>query len=80
VNKLRDPIAINVLANNVRKHRTIKKMSMEVLANKANIEYSQLSRIELEKINTTVSVIFAIANALEVEPYQLLQKEPVVKS
>ena len=72
VKKLRDQAAINILAENIRKHRTVKNLTMQVLANKADIEYSQISRIERGKINTTVSVIFAIANALEIKPCDLL--------
>ncbi len=69
----RDIKAIGILAKNVRKYRTEKDMTMEVLANTTGIEYSQISRIERGLINTSVSVIFSIAKALEIEPSKLLE-------
>ena len=74
VAQLRDPIAIKVLAKNVRKFRIDKGLTMEELAASANIEYSQLSRIEREIINTSVSVIFALAKALEVPASELISE------
>lgn len=74
--QLRDISAIKLLANNIRKHREAKKLTMEQLANRANIEYSQVSRIERGIINTSISVIFAIAHALEVDPTELIQSKP----
>ncbi|MES2378121.1 MAG: helix-turn-helix transcriptional regulator [Bacteroidota bacterium] len=71
--QLRDPFAIATLAENVRKHRIAKDLSQEALANFAGIEYSQVSRIERGIINTSVSVIFALAKALDITPSQLLE-------
>lgn len=71
--QLRDISAITILGNNVRKYRTEKNITMEALANMANIEYSQISRIERGLINTSISVIFAIAQALDIKPSQLLE-------
>jgi len=75
VQQLRDKIAISILARNVRQYRNEKKLSLEALANRAGIEYSQVSRIERGVINTSVSVIFAIARALEIKPSQLLEEK-----
>lgn len=74
VPQLRDPIAIKILAENVKRYRTGSNLSQEALANMAGIEYSQISRIERGIINTSVSVIFAIAQALKVKPAQLLEQ------
>jgi transcriptional regulator with XRE-family HTH domain len=41
-------------------------MSMEELAYSSGIEYSQLSRIELGQVNTSVSHVAAIAETLKV--------------
>lgn len=71
--QLRDPIAIKILAENVKRYRTECNLTQEALANTAGIEYSQVSRIERGIINTSVSVIFAIAQALKVKPSQLLE-------
>lgn len=74
MSQLRDISAIKLLAENVRKYRIEKGMSMEALANEAGIEYSQISRLERGLLNTSVSVIFAVAKALEISPTKLLEK------
>lgn len=71
--QLRDPIAIKILAENVKRYRDLNNLTQEALANIVGIEYSQISRIERGVINTSVSVIFAIAQALNIKPYQLLE-------
>ena len=73
VAQLRDPIAISVLSKNVKRFRAKNGLTQEELANMADIEYSQISRIERGVINTSVSVIFAIAKALQVKPSELLE-------
>jgi transcriptional regulator with XRE-family HTH domain len=73
VPQLRDITAIQLLAKNVRKCRIAKSLSQEALANLAGIEYSQVSRIERGLLNTSVSVIFALAKALELKPSVLLE-------
>ena len=50
----------------VREIRKNKKLSMRKLAVLADIEYSQLSRIELGQINTTISSAYNLAQALDV--------------
>jgi len=74
VPQLRDKTAIDILAQNVRKYRLESGLTMEALANEAGIEYSQISRIERGLINTSVSVIFAIAKALKIKPAMLLNE------
>jgi transcriptional regulator with XRE-family HTH domain len=73
VSQLRDNNAIKILADNVKRFRQEQSLSQETLANMAGIEYSQISRIERGIINTSVSVIFAIAAALNIKPSQLLE-------
>ncbi len=57
---------IKALGRRIRAIRKAKKMSMETLAYTAGIEYSQLSRIEMGQINTSVSHVAVIAKILEV--------------
>lgn len=71
--QLRDPTAIKILAENVKRYRTKCNLTQEALANIAGIEYSQISRIERGLINTSVSVVFAIAQGLNITPSQLLE-------
>ena len=44
---------------------------MEKLAQTAGLEYSQISDIELVKINTTISTAYTLANALNILPKDL---------
>ena len=74
MSQLRDISAIIILAANVRKYRLAKNLSQEALANLAGIEYSQVSRIERGLLNTSISVVFALAKALEIKPSQLLDE------
>lgn len=55
------------IGNNVRRIRQEKNLSMEQLANKAEIEYRQLGRIERGEINTTVLSLHKIAKGLEID-------------
>ena len=73
MSQFRDPVAIKILADNVKRYRIDRKLSQETLANLAGIEYSQISRIERGVINTSISVIFAIAKALDTKPSLLVE-------
>lgn len=66
VRKAVNEIFIIEFGKNLRKIRLSKNVSMQTLAYTINVEYSQISRIELGKINTSISIVFEIANALEV--------------
>jgi len=69
-----EPLAIELLAINVRKQRIKADMSQLTLAGLVGVSYSQIARIELGKINTSVTMIYLIAQALEIEPDLLLKK------
>lgn len=56
-----------VIGQRIRKIRLEKKMSIEKLAHEAGIEYTQLSRIELGKINTSIYHIYIISLTLGIE-------------
>lgn len=71
--QLRNAQAITVLAINLRNHRLSRDLTQEKLAYIANIEYSQVSRIERGLLNTSISVIFILAAALDIKPSQLLE-------
>ena len=61
--------------NNLRKLRLAKNISMQNLAYAINVEYSQISRIELGKINTSISTANDIAIALEIPLSELFNFE-----
>ena len=60
------------LGIHLRQLREKKNMSQQDLANDSSIPKSQVARIELAQINTTVKTLIKIANALEIEPKDLL--------
>ena len=70
---LRNMYAIGLLADNVRLYRNGRNLSQEALANMADIELSQVSRVERKLLNTSVSTIYALAKALNIKPSQLLE-------
>ncbi len=56
---------------NLRLIRKSKGISMEKLANLSDFEYSQISRIELGQINTSIDTVFKLAKALEIDVKEL---------
>ncbi len=64
---------IKNFGNNVRQARLSKKWSMEYLANKADIELSQVYRIETGRVNPKLTTIINIANILEVNISELIK-------
>jgi len=56
----------------IRQLREKNNMSQQDLANDCNISKRQIGRIERGEINTTLKTIITIANALEIEPKELL--------
>ena len=63
----RDEKAIRLLGRKVKELRKKQKISQSQLAFEANIPRMQVSRIERGEINTSISTIFAIARALDVQ-------------
>ena len=46
-------------------------LTMEELAYRCGLSYTQLARIELGQINTTISTVFALARGLALSPSEL---------
>ena len=69
----RDDDFLNNVGKKIRDLRTSKGMTQMELAFKCNdMDYSQINRIELGKINFSASYLLLIAKALEVSPKKLL--------
>ena len=68
-------IGIVAFGQRLRVLRKEKGMSLEELAWKADLEYSQISRIERGLINTSLSQILVIAAALNVHHKELMNFE-----
>lgn len=60
------------LGVHIRQLREKKNLSQQDLANDCSIPKAQIGRIERAKINTTVRTLIKIANALEIEPKELM--------
>lgn len=69
---IRNQSYIDAFGANLKKLRLAKKLSRETLAAHAGIETMQIYRIETGKINTTISTVLALANALDTIPKKLL--------
>jgi len=61
----------------VRALREAKGLSQPELAYACEWEYSQINRIELGKINTSISHLFELADKLGVEPKDLLDFDSI---
>ena len=59
----------------IRKLREERDYSMRHLADLADVNYTQISKIETGKINTTISTAYAIAKALDVSIDELFKFE-----
>ena len=62
---------IKAFGNNLRRIRLEKGISQEDLADKANLTLSQVGRIERGVINTSISTVYSLASALEIESVDL---------
>lgn len=64
------------MGDKIRAVRIEKGLTQMDLAFKCNdTDYSQINRLELGKVNFSVSFLFLIANALEVKPSDLIPNE-----
>lgn len=71
----RDDEFLKVIGANVRRLRLGKGLTQMELAFACNDkDYSQINRIELGKVNFSVSYISLLAKVLEVEPQEFLTK------
>lgn len=67
----KDTVA-KLIGMRVRKLRMENHLTLETLAFNAEMDYTQLSRIELGKINTSIFQIHKIATALEISSSDIL--------
>lgn len=73
--KVKNEDLLNAFGQNLRSLRKKKGISMKHLADLADLEYSQIARIERGVINTTISSAYALANALEISLDKLFDFE-----
>lgn len=60
------------LGIHVRQLREKRGLSQQALADDCNLNKSQIARLEVAKVNTGIKTLIKIANALEIEPKELL--------
>lgn len=60
------------LGVHIRQIREIKKISQQNLADLCDLPKTTIGRIERAEMNTTIKTLVKIANALEIEPKDLL--------
>lgn len=66
-----EQLFISRFGNHLRTLRLEKNLSQEMLANDADIPINQIGRIERGEISTSLSTIYKIANALEIDIKEL---------
>ncbi len=62
-----------IVGAKIRKIRNEKGLSIQNLAYEIGIEYTQLSRIERGKINTSIFQLFVISRALQVNFSEIIE-------
>ena len=62
-----------IVGAKIRKIRITKGLSIQNLAYEIGIEYTQLSRIERGKINTSIYQLFVISRALQVDFAEIIE-------
>jgi transcriptional regulator with XRE-family HTH domain len=68
----KDAEVLTQVGAKIRQIRILKQISQETLANDCDIDYSQVNRMELGKVNFSISYLYRIAKALHVDPAELL--------
>jgi ribosome-binding protein aMBF1 (putative translation factor) len=68
----KDDEVLKLIGSKIRDFRIDKEISQETLANECEMDYSQLNRMELGKVNFSISYLYRIARALNIDPKELL--------
>ena len=71
---------IRLYSENIRRFRLSKKLTQERLAERAGITSAYISEIENQKKVGKFETIASLANALEVEPYELFLEPGTVQA
>jgi transcriptional regulator with XRE-family HTH domain len=75
VKHIRDENLIKSIGERIRSLRIDKNMSMENLARIADMEYKQLSKVELGQTDASISTLSALCNALGISLKELMDAE-----
>jgi transcriptional regulator with XRE-family HTH domain len=69
---IKNKALVKAIGERIRALRNKKMISQEELANEADIPLSQIGRIERGENNPTISTLYVIATAFEIELKELL--------
>jgi transcriptional regulator with XRE-family HTH domain len=72
MNRNRDEKIIKEFGKNLKNIRKAKKLSTRALGDLADVDFSLINRIELGKVNPTLTTILVLADALKVDPAELI--------
>jgi len=64
-----------ILGKNIRRIRCEQSLTVENLANQSGMSYSQVSRIELGKLNPTAYTLFILSKTLNVCPSEFFKDQ-----
>lgn len=76
MNNVRDKELLIRFGLNLKRLREQQGLSQEELYFRANLSKNQIGNIERGEVNTTISTIFVIAKALQIEMKDLFQFDP----
>jgi transcriptional regulator with XRE-family HTH domain len=71
--KVRYSKRLKALAANVKNIRLAKGLTQEQVSFRANISFSTYSTLEAGRLNPTIATLFAIADAMKIDPTELLK-------
>jgi len=77
MSNIKNPAVLKLVGSRIRKFREKAGYTQQEFADMCDMELSQINRIELGKINTSVSVLFRIAEVLKVKASKLLEIDDV---
>lgn len=60
-----------LLGLNIAYYRKLRELTQEQLAEKADVDYTTISKLETALVGASLDMIFELADALEVEPVKL---------
>jgi transcriptional regulator with XRE-family HTH domain len=72
MNNLRDKSTLEIFGAKLKQLRLNKGMTLEQLAFEADIELSQVHRVEKGKINPTLTTLMALAKGLDITLAELM--------
>lgn len=73
--KVRNQALLTALGKQVKRLRTDRGLTLQDLAAKCEVDYRQVIRIEKGESNSSISMVFRLANGLEVTICELMDFE-----